>query len=159
MNTTKPPTAPSVRHATDADLPRITALLTASDLPTVGVAEALDGFFVAEDGADIVGVVGIETCCDRYALLRSTAVAASWRGRGLGRRLVERALSEAESQGIEAMYLLTTTAEAYFPSFGFSAVTRDDVPDEVKATDEFQSACPASATVMTRSLSSRGPST
>jgi amino-acid N-acetyltransferase len=144
--------SPKLRIATRADLPRIEALLTANDLPIVGVAEALDGFIVAEDERDIVGVVGIETCCDRYALLRSTAVAQPWRGRGLGRRLVERAVSEAESRGFEALYLLTTTAETYFPSFGFSKIGRDTVPAEVKATAEFQSACPATATVMTRSL-------
>ena len=119
----------------------------------VGVAEALSQFLVAESGDGIVGVVGLESCCDRYALLRSTAVHDDWRGRGLGRKLVERAIAEAEAQGIDALYLLTTTAESYFPSFGFARVSRDEVPSEVKATDEFQSACPASATVMTLSLS------
>jgi amino-acid N-acetyltransferase len=153
MLETQKTAVPTVRHATDADLPGISALLTASELPTIGVADALGGFLVAEDADEIVGVVGIETCCARYALLRSTAVAASWRGRGLGRRLVERAVSEAEARGFQALYLLTTTAETYFPSFGFSPVARDDVPDSVKATEEFHSACPASASVMTRSLS------
>ena len=143
---------PTLRHATGEDLAQITELLAASDLPTAGVAEALDGFVVADDGTNIVGVVGIENCCDSYALLRSTAVSPLWRGRGLGRRLVERAVSEAEGQGIAALYLLTTTAETYFPSFGFSVVTRAEVPDEVKATEEFRSACPASATVMMRPL-------
>jgi amino-acid N-acetyltransferase len=66
--------------------------------------------------------------------------------------LVERAVREAQSRGVEALYLLTTTAETYFPSFGFSKVAREAVPDEVKATEEFQSACPSSATVMTLSL-------
>jgi amino-acid N-acetyltransferase len=145
-------TAAAIRPATSADLPQITALLTTADLPIVGVAEALSRFFVAESNDRIVGVVGIEACCDRYALLRSTAVHDDWRGRGLGRKLVERAIAEAEAQGIEALYLLTTTAESYFPSFGFVRVTREDVPSEVKATEEFQSACPASATVMTLPL-------
>jgi amino-acid N-acetyltransferase len=141
-----------IRQATSADLPRITALLEASSLPTVGVAESLDGFLVGEDNGEIVGVVGVETCCREYALLRSTAVAPSWRGRGLGRKLVERAIAEAEGRGVNAMYLLTTTAEQYFPSFGFSKITRDEVPDEVKATEEFREACPASATVMAKQL-------
>ena len=156
MNTTNQATAPVLRPATRADLPGITKLLVASDLPTVGVAESLSGFIVAEDAGEIVGVVGLETCCREYALLRSTAVEPSWRGRGLGRRLVERAVSKAESQGVEALYLLTTTAESYFPSFGFSAIGREAVPREVKATEEFRSACPASATVMTRSLARSG---
>ena len=146
---------PSLRAATRDDLPGITALLAASDLPTSGVAEALDGFLVAEDAGEIVGVVGLETCDNRYALLRSTAVAPSWRGRGLGRNLVEGIVREAESRGCKALYLLTTTAESYFPNFGFAAVSRDVVPDAVKATEEFRSACPASATVMALSLSTK----
>jgi amino-acid N-acetyltransferase len=146
------PTAATIRAATSADLPQITALLTTADLPTVGVAEGLSQFLVAESGERIVGVVGLESCCDQYALLRSTAVHDDWRGRGLGRKLVERAIAEAEAQGIKALYLLTTTGESYFPSFGFVRVTREDVPSEVKATEEFQSACPASAAVMTLSL-------
>lgn len=51
------------------------------------------------------------------------------------------------------MYLLTTTAERYFPSLGFRVTPRDAVPDEIRATGEFKGACPASATVMCRPLS------
>jgi amino-acid N-acetyltransferase len=141
-----------IRSATSADLAGITALLEASSLPTVGVADSLDGFLVGEEDGHIVGVVGIEACCHEYALLRSTAVAPEWRGRGLGRRLVEQAIANAEAQGVQALYLLTTTAERYFPSFGFSQVSRDDVPSEVRATEEFREACPASATVMAKRL-------
>lgn len=145
---------PILRAATTTDLPAIERLLVASGLPTAGVDEALDGFLVAESAApgQIVGVVGIETCCSEYALLRSTAVDPAWRGTGLGKRLVERAIAEAESRGVKAMYLLTTTAERYFPSFGFVKTTRDAVPDEVKQSVEFREACPASATVMSLDL-------
>ncbi|MGH7720912.1 MAG: arsenic resistance N-acetyltransferase ArsN2 [Gemmatimonadaceae bacterium] len=145
----------SLRAAIAADLPAIEELLVASGLPTAGVAEALSGFIVAESSPSsgkLVGVVGLELCCDQYALLRSTAVAPDWRGRGLGRELVERAIAEAGHRGFEALYLLTTTAERYFPSFGFSRTTREAVPEQVKASVEFASACPASATVMTLAL-------
>ena len=143
---------PELRPATPADLPAITRLLEASDLPTVGVDEATCSLIVAEAEGDIVGVVGIETCCGQYGLLRSTAVADAWRGRRVGRLLVERAIAEAHARGFDALYLLTTTAEHYFPSFGFSKVERETLPDAVKATEEFRSACPASATVMTLAL-------
>ena len=147
---------PIIQRAADDDLPRILVLLGGAGLPTVGVAEALRGFFVAREGANVVGVVGVEVCCDRYALLRSTAVPDEWKSRGLGRKLVERAIAEAEANGIEALYLLTTTAEHYFPSFGFARVDREEVPSEVRATEEFASACPASATVMTLRLTKSG---
>jgi N-acetylglutamate synthase-like GNAT family acetyltransferase len=142
----------TIRSATSADLDQIISLLEASSLPTTGVDAALGGFFVAESDGAIVGSVGLESCCNRFALLRSTAVREGWRSRGLGRRLVERAVAAAESRGIEALYLLTTTAERYFPSLGFTRVERDDTPASVRASEEFRSACPSSATVMTRPL-------
>ena len=144
----------SLRTATRGDLPAIERLLLSSKLPTAGVAEALGGFVVAESKADkrIVGVVGLEHCCHEYALLRSTAVEPEWRGTGLGRRLVTHAIAEAESRGIKALYLLTTTAERYFPTFGFVKTERDAVPEEVRQTVEFRDACPASATVMALEL-------
>lgn len=150
----------TLRAATVADLPAIEQLLAASGLPTGGVAEAIGGFVVAEDAGDardIVGVVGLEACGDQYALLRSTAVAPEWRGTGLGRQLVEHAIARAQAAGLDAIYLLTTTAERYFPAFGFETIARESVPGAVRATGEFRGMCPATATVMSRTLGSGLP--
>jgi len=144
---------PEIRRASASDLRAVESLLSASGLPTAGVAELLDGFLVAEHDGTIVGVVGVEDCCREYGLLRSTAVAAEWRGHGVGRHLVERAIAEAEARGTKALYLLTMTAERYFPSFGFVETSRDEVPAEVKATSEFSALCPSTSTVMTLGLS------
>ena len=141
----------SLRPATGRDLSAVYRLLAASSLPLAGVADNLENFVVAESGGEVVGVTGLEVCRNN-ALLRSTAVDPAWRGRGVGRQLVERVVAEAEARGIRALYLLTTTAEHYFPSFGFARTTREAVPEEVRATAEFQGACPASAVVMAREL-------
>jgi amino-acid N-acetyltransferase len=142
----------TLRPATPADEPAVAALLTAAALPLDGVHEALSSFVVAEDEGSIVGVAGIEACgtTGEHALLRSVAVAPEWRNRKLGRALVTRVIEEAEARGAKALYLLTTTADAYFPSFGFRKTARDQVPEDVRETAEFKTACPASATVMTR---------
>ena len=139
----------TVRPARPDDLPGVERLLTASSLPLDGVADALSTFVVAEAGGALVGVAGLEVCCDN-ALLRSVAVDPSWRSHGVGRALVTRVISDAEARGIRGLYLLTTTAERYFPSFGFRQISRDETPDDIRTTAEFQSACPASATVMYR---------
>lgn len=143
--------AVDIRVATNQDLPAIEQLLASNDLPLDGVADGLCRFLVAESGERIVGVIGMETR-GRYGLLRSTAVATDWRNRGIARRLVERIIAEAEARDFRALYLLTTTAETYFPSLGFRKATRDAVPDPIRATSEFQDACPASATVMCLTL-------
>jgi amino-acid N-acetyltransferase len=142
---------PAIRPATSADLPRIERLLAANDLPLAGVREALPTFLVADAGTELVGVAGLEVCCDN-ALLRSVAVDQHYRSKGVGRALVNRLIGNAEARGLRALYLLTTTADQYFPSFGFRAIERSEVPDDVRATEEFTTACPASARVMTREL-------
>lgn len=141
----------ALRPAGIQDLPRVEKLLTESNLPLDGVKESLQDFVVAEAQGDIVGVAGLEICRND-ALLRSVAVRPEWRSKGVGRALVNRAIAEAESRGLRAMYLLTTTAEHYFPSFGFAKVDRAAIPEPVRATTEFTSACPASAVAMARQL-------
>jgi amino-acid N-acetyltransferase len=145
----------NIRDARDADLPAIEALLAGSGLPLDGVREALGTFLVAEAGGILVGVAGVEER-GSHGLLRSIAVDQDSRGRGVGRELVQRAIESAEARGLEALCLLTTTAERYFPHFGFTLATRESVPEALRQTAEFQGACPASATVMVRASGAAG---
>jgi amino-acid N-acetyltransferase len=144
-----------LRTAQPADLPGVLALLGKAELPTAGVTESVSQFVVAESQGKLVGVVGLEVY-GASALLRSAAVEESWRGSGVGRVLVERALEVARERGIEDVYLLTTTAEHYFPKFGFACVSRDSVAEGIQSSVEFKTACPASATVMRKSLKEIG---
>ncbi|HKS06050.1 MAG TPA: arsenic resistance N-acetyltransferase ArsN2 [Gemmatimonadaceae bacterium] len=145
--------AATVRHATPADVRDIERLLRASELPTDGVREMIGTapheFVVAVHESDIVGVAGLEVCCDD-ALLRSVAVDAQWRSAGVGRQLVQSLVSDAESRGIRAMYLLTMTAEHYFPKFQFERIDRTEVPEAIANTGEFKSVCPSTAVAMRR---------
>lgn len=140
-----------LRPASPADVTIICELLRQSGLPTQGVAESIDDFLVAEMGGRIVGSIGMERH-GSHALLRSAAVASALQGRGVGRTLVTALISMAAAGGIRSMYLLTTTAENYFPAFGFRPVDRSAVPTELMASPEFQGACPASAIVMRKEL-------
>lgn len=135
-----------IHRAEPSDLNLTLRLLQAAGLPTAGVSEHLADFVVARttDGR-VVGIAGLE----RYpssALLRSLAVLPSLRGQGIGRRLVASQLARLATG--TPVYLLTTTAESYFRALGFSTISRDEVCPEVKASPEFQGACPKSAVVM-----------
>jgi amino-acid N-acetyltransferase len=138
-----------IRNATNADLSAVESLLSTSGLPVEGVRDSFSNFIVAEDRGAIAGAIGFEKF-GSVALLRSAVVAPDNRGSGVGRRLVEQLLERAGIDGIEDLYLLTTTAENYFPRFGFARTTRSAVPDAVKASAEFHGACPDTAVVMTR---------
>jgi len=142
-----------IREATTRDLDAVESLLSANDLPLDGVKENFSSFVVAEDKGEIAGAIGLEKF-GSVALLRSAVVSPEYRGSGVGRRLVEQLLERASDEGIEELFLLTTTAEKYFPRFGFSPTSRVAVPAVVKTSAEFQGACPDSAVVMTRRITS-----
>lgn len=138
-----------IRNATSSDLPAVEALLVTNGLPIDGVRENFSSFIVAEDGSSIVGAIGLE-CFESAGLLRSAVVSIDQRGSGIGRRLVERIIARAEEAGIDELYLLTTTAENYFPRFGFNRTARSAVPEAVRTSAEFRGACPDTAIVMER---------
>ena len=138
-----------IRWAEPADLASVEALVRGAGLPLDGLSDHFGHFFVFDDGGTILGTAGLEMH-GAYALLRSLVVANAARGRGLGALLTARALGEATARGIRAVYLLTTTAETFFPRFGFQRIARDDVPPALRASRELQGACPASAVVMER---------
>lgn len=140
-----------IERASDADRPSILRLLRDSGLPIDGLVEHVKVAFVARDGTAIVGCSALETYADG-ALLRSVVVAPAARGRGLGQRLTAAAVTFAQSAGMPAVYLLTTSAESFFPRFGFVPTTREQVPASVTQSIEFRSACPASAIVMWKAL-------
>lgn len=142
------PAAPSDVHA-------IAALLQAADLPVEGVADALDGFVVAVEDDRIVGAGGVEEYGED-GLLRSVVVDARARSTGLGSALTEAAIERARARGLDRLYLLTTTAEGFFPRFGFRAVSRDEAPAAIRRSPEFASLCPEGATVMLLSLAEDG---
>jgi len=143
-----------IRKAINRDLDAVEGLLSANDLPLDGVKENLSGFVVAEEGGWVIGAVGLEKF-GSIALLRSAVVSNEHRGSGVGRRLVEQILEYAEKDGIEELFLLTTTGEHYFPRFGFTRTTRSAVPPAVKASAEFRGACPDTALVMTRRIATQ----
>lgn len=136
-----------LRSARAAELPVVSRLLESAGLPTRGVAEHFADFVVAEEDGHIRGAVGLE-CYGAAGLLRSLVVEPASRGRGLGEELTRRAVAQARERGLEAVYLLTTTAERFFPRFGFERIPRADVDPKVLASSEFKEACCQTAVSM-----------
>jgi amino-acid N-acetyltransferase len=129
----------------------IAAFLTANGLPAAGLGEHATHLLVARDRGRLVGTAALEVY-GRDALLRSVAVDAATRGTGLGQRMTRAALERARQSGVSRVFLLTETAATFFPKFGFTSIERSSVPDSIRGTVEFVSACPASAHVMVLEL-------
>jgi amino-acid N-acetyltransferase len=143
-----------IRPATPTDRPGIVALLNASDLPLEGLDEALEAAVVARRGDTLIACAALELYGDA-ALLRSVAVAPDHRGEGLGQKITEGALAVARQRGVRRIYLLTETADRFFPRFGFRRIARDQVEPAARQSVEFRSVCPESAVVMVHDSGAR----
>ena len=139
--------AASVRPARQRDLPRISALLESADLPTLGVAEHLETFLVAENGQEIIGSIGLEVYGDT-ALLRSAVVDEQRRGSGIGSLLYRRLIDRARALQVRKLILLTNTAEEYFRRKGFRKIDQNTVTGPITKSVEFSGACPSHAACM-----------
>ncbi|NKI72295.1 GNAT family N-acetyltransferase [Collimonas pratensis] len=143
----------AIRSALPDDLPSVLLLLKECGLPFEDLSAGhLQHFQVLTSGESLVGCVGIE---DREtdALLRSLVVSDSLRGNGWGLQLLRAIEDHAESIGISALYLLTTTAAPFFEELGYRRIERAGAPAAIQATNQFSLLCPASSTCLFKSIS------
>ena len=141
----------SIGPASREELPRIVELLDDGGLPPDGLEDHLPTILVARLHGRVVGSAALELY-GTAALLRSVVVRRDLRGTGLGSRLTEAALRLSREFGVAEAYLLTETADLFFPRFGFRNIPRSRVPSSVRSSVEFTSACPASARAMALDL-------
>ena len=117
--------------------------LTTAGLPTSDLDQDAAEYFALDEGAyGGVAVYGTD------GLLRSLVVPASKRRRGTGSTLLEQLLEHARSAGVLDVWLLTTSAEAFFARHGFEETERANAPVVIAGTSQFKDLCPASATLM-----------
>src|SRR5688572_26330350 len=135
---------PTFETASAADLDAIRALLSAGGLPIDDVDEHIDEFVLAKQEGETIGTVAAEYAGEA-ALLRSLSVAPSHRGQAIGARLVASLEARAASRGVRDLYLLTTTAAAYFECHGFARTSREQAPSAIRGTAQFRTLCPATA--------------
>jgi amino-acid N-acetyltransferase len=128
------------------------ALLDQCALPIADLeAKHLPQFLIARDDARLIATAALEPCRDAV-LLRSLAVAADHRQRGLAGQLLAALEQQALADGHRQVFLLTTSAQDFFAARGFRPLPRATVPAGIAATAQFQSLCPASAVCMVKEL-------
>ncbi len=141
----------SLRQAGAADWPAVEALLLTNKLPTEGAQAHLSTYVLAVSNGEVVGCAGAEVY-GSLALLRSVAVAPGLHKQGIGRLLLQTMLQQARARDIASLHLLTVTAPEYFALYGFKRGKLEDAPAALKASAEFQGACPACAAFMSLTL-------
>lgn len=127
-----------IRAATIHDVPRIQQVINShAELGRMlfksfaQLFEDLRDFavYVDEEGK-VVGCTAVTIIWADLAEVRSLAVDDAWRGRGIGRQLVEWCVEEARRLGIRKLMSLTYE-QRFFEKLGFEVVPKEALPLKV----------------------------
>jgi amino-acid N-acetyltransferase len=138
--------------APESAIEDILPLLERCALPTTDISVGSPvQFFGVRSQTSLVAIVGLELY-PPAGLLRSLAVAPSFRGRGLAHALVDFAESFCAWRGVNALFLLTTTAGPFFQALGYTPAARHAAPAVIQATSQFSGLCPASSSFLSKQV-------
>jgi N-acetylglutamate synthase-like GNAT family acetyltransferase len=127
------------------------AALRKAGLPCEDVEQSGPLFWRFDTDDDIpAGFAGLELH-GLDALLRSLVTLPPRRRAGVGRAIVAAIEQEAQLHGCDAIYLLTQEPD-YFARAGYAALSRDAVPEAVRASSQFHSPVCAAAAAMVKAL-------
>ena len=120
----------------------IVQLLSDNRLPVSDLQDSEIVFTVYKNSSRIIGIIG-EEIFGNDILIRSFAVDDDFKNQGIGKKLLDAALTEKATY-----HLLTTTAAPYFEKYGFRYAERSEAPESIQNTREFSGICPSSSAYM-----------
>ncbi|MFN4196407.1 MAG: N-acetyltransferase [Caldimicrobium sp.] len=100
--------------------------------PLSELYEKVREFFVAEEKDLIIGACSLHILWEDLAEIRSLVVNEENQGKGIGKKLVEAAISDARDLGIPKVFVLTTNPD-FFKKLGFKEVSKQELPQKVWA--------------------------
>jgi len=142
----KPESTFKIRLAQLKDQKIIHSLLSGFKLPLDGLEETK--LWLLESGnGEVLGVAGLELYGNQ-GLLRSVAVTQGIQNQGVGTALANFVISETKKSQVQDLFLITTTAPAFFKKLGFKEESREQVVGSSTNSVEFISACPKTAILL-----------
>jgi amino-acid N-acetyltransferase len=96
------------------------------------IYNSLRDFFVYydEDESNIIGICAMNIIWENLAEIRSLYVDENYRGKGVGRELVEACISEAITLGLFKVFTLTYKKE-FFVKLSFKETDRNLLPEKI----------------------------
>lgn len=87
-------------------------------------------FVYRQNHGPVVGVAALHIFWEDLGEIRSVAVLPEYQKTGIGSRLVQQCIAEANSIGLKKVFVLTTLPE-FFQRLGFHRVAREDLPPHI----------------------------
>jgi amino-acid N-acetyltransferase len=92
--------------------------------------ENLQQFHVAEDKGRLMGCCSLAVQWDNLAEVKALAVDPDYQGQGIGRKLVNSCLADAQALGVTRVFALTMK-DGFFNKIGFKRVEKNFLPHKV----------------------------
>jgi len=93
------------------------------------VATNIRSYVLAKDDGKLVGYAALHIHSLRLAEIRSLIVDESYRGQGIGQRIVAFTLEEAKALGVKEDVLVLTYLPAFFEKLGFQEINKEVIPE------------------------------
>lgn len=90
--------------------------------------EAIQEFWIAEVDGETVGCGALHVMWEDLAEIRTLATADSWRGKGVGRAIVEKLLDNGRALGVNRVFCLTFEVD-FFIRNGFTVMANQSPID------------------------------
>lgn len=141
-----------LKAKSEHDLTMVSQLLSQAKLVPIGLEnDQLHLFCECTEDAQMIGVIGVElygTAC----LLRSLAVREDKQHAGIARKLWKEAITFAFQSQCFDVYLITELLGDTMLRYGFTAITRQDVPKDMLQSPFFHGICSCSSQVMYKNI-------
>jgi len=100
--------------------------------PLSNLYESVRDFWVCQLDDRIVGCCALHIAWEGLAEIRSLAVNRYYQGKGIGRQLINAAITEARQLGVKSIFTLTYIPD-YFKKSGFRRVSKEKLPHKIWA--------------------------
>jgi len=93
------------------------------------VATNIRSYVLAKIEGKLVGYAALHLHSSRLAEIRSLIVSADYRGKNIGKQIVEYALNEAEALSVGEEVLVLTYLPEFFKRLNFVEITKETIPE------------------------------
>lgn len=93
------------------------------------IAQNIRSYVVARIEEKIVGFCALHIFSKQLAEIRSIIIDKNYRGKGIGKNLVNYLINEGKKLGVESIFALTYERE-FFQKIGFEEIEKDKLPEQ-----------------------------
>jgi len=93
------------------------------------VATNIRSYVLAKENEKLVGYTALHIHSKRLAEIRSLIVDEAYRGKSVGKRMVEFTLTEAKALGVEEDVLVLTYLPQFFEKLNFREINKEVIPE------------------------------